>query len=231
MKNYTKIGIICIVCLMALLALTPVALGEPTTIGDSTYPASEDEYYRWTCTYCHPSADDYYGEGSYYNVTIGTIYQGSYMAITNALIVSAIWGEYLKGPDQHTSYIEPFLCVYNASLHYIYLEFPLIVPIPLNLTMIAEFMMAEWGGSAVVSGNAIVVTQYNVVQIYNYNSDGFCTSLTWDSGGERMLTFKLGGGGGGDEIPFDNYFIIPTVITIGVIVIFVKKRRSINNYK
>jgi hypothetical protein len=234
MKNYTKIGIFCLVCLMALSALTPMALGDPTTIDDSTYPASEGEAYKWVCTFCEDSGDPYIGEGSYYKITIGTITRGSYFSITNALIVSATLETYLKGPDTLNNTFESNFLIYNATLEYFNMSLgmpPFIVPIPLVLDLIADWMESEYTGTAVVSGNSIIFYRGLFTETLNYNSDGFCTSYTNDYEGERILTYELEGGGGGDEIPFDNYFIIPTVITIGVIVIFVKKRRSINNYK
>ncbi|MFX1316310.1 MAG: hypothetical protein ACFE9T_10635 [Promethearchaeota archaeon] len=227
MKKYVKIVIFCLMSLIAMSALTSFTMGTPTTIEDSTYPASDGEYYQWTCTYCNDSFDDYIGEGSYYNVTIGTIYQGSYMAINHALIVPAIKGSYFKGFNMHSLDIASYYCVYNASLHYVYLDLLFIVPIPLNLTMIAEFIIMDTGNSAVVSGNSIIIDNGAVfIETYNYNSNGFCTSYTVDYEGKRLFTFKLEGGE--EEIIFGNYFFIPTVITIGIIVIFIKRRYAIN---
>ncbi|MFX1316312.1 MAG: hypothetical protein ACFE9T_10645 [Promethearchaeota archaeon] len=233
MKKYTKFVIFCLISLIAMSALIPITRGDSTTIEDSTFPASDGEYYKWTCTYCNDSFDVYIGEGSYFNVTIGTIYQGSYMAISHALIVPAIAGTYYKGVDSHSSDIVSYYCVYNASLHYIYLPFnlapPFILPIPLNLTMIAEHFISNWGAPTTISGNSLIVdVGSGSIQTFNYNSNGFCTSYTLDIYGEQVLKYSLGEGEGDGAIPYGEYFIVPTVITIGIIVIFIKKRYSIN---
>jgi len=197
MKQYTKIGIFCLISLIGLFALTPITVGDPTTIEDSTFPASDGEYYQWMCTYCNDSYDESLGEGSYYNVTIGTIYQGSHMAITNALIVTASAGTHFKGPDIHYLVNVSDYCAYNASLQYIYFPFPLvppfILPIPLNLTMSAEFIESYWSKPAVVSGNSIIVDIGIAGQIltFNYNSNGFCILLTSEIGDELVYTYSL----------------------------------------
>ncbi|MFX1296136.1 MAG: hypothetical protein ACFFD2_14965 [Promethearchaeota archaeon] len=234
MKKYSKIGIFCLISLIGLSALTPLTVGEPTTIEDSTFPASDGEFYQWTCNYCNDSFDEILGEGSYYNITIGTIYQGSHMAIPNALIVPAIFGTYFKASDTHYLENVPDYCVYNASLQYIYFPFalvpPFILPIPLNLTMIAEFIESYWAKPTVVSGNSIIVDIGVAGQLFtfNYNSDGFCILFASEIGGELAYTYSLREGGGEEAIPFGNYFIVPTVISIAIIVIFIKKQHSIN---
>ena len=229
LKKNTKRVIFCLISLITMSALIPITKGDPTTIEDSTFPASDGEYYQWTCTYCIDSFDGNIGEGSYFNVTIGTIYQGSYMAISHALIVPAIAGTYYKGLDSHSVDIVSYYCVYNASLQYIYLPFnlapPFILPIPLNLTMIAEHFISNWGAPTIVNGNSLIVDMGGgYIQTFNYNSNGFCSSWTYDINGEQLLKYILGGGDGDGAIPYGNYFIIPTVISIAIIVIFIKKR-------
>lgn len=227
MKNYTKIGIFCLACLVAFSALTPMAMATPTTIEDSTVPVSDGEFYKWTCTYAHPSGADGWEEGSWVNLTINSVYQGTYMMI-DVILIDATFAFFKNGSGNHSEYSSISYLAYNATLGFIELDWVLIIPIPIDLAMIALWCTVNIHPTT-VSGNSIIIDDgEGWVENYTFNSDGFCTSWTWEDSGERILTYELesggGGGGGGDEIPFGNCFIIPTVITIGIIVIFVKKR-------
>ena len=119
MKLNKKIVILFCTTLVALSIFPTNALCQ-TTIGDSTVPVEEDETYKWTCTYCHFSYSLMIGVGTYRNVTIDNIYQGTYMAIPNALIIDVTAGYWNKPADSHDSEVIPSMIVYNSTLEYIY---------------------------------------------------------------------------------------------------------------
>ncbi len=129
-----------------------------------------------------------------------------------------------------TSYInEPFYLVYNKSLNFIDLDSLFILPIPLNLTMVASFIELNWGKNCTINGNTLIVDWglgTGIIQKYNYDSHGFATSLIQEMNGTKYLEYSLISVGGQD-IPFGNYFIIPSIISIGLIVIFMRKRFKI----
>ena len=227
MKNYTKIGILCFVCLVAFSDLTPMAMAIPTTIEDSTVPVSDGEFYKWNCTYVRPSGYDGWEKGTWLNITINSVYQGTYM-MTDMLLVDATIRWFNNGSGIHGEYSDPSYFAYNATLSLIDLDFPFFIPIPINLTIIAAWYTVNIHPTT-VSGNSIILDDgEGWVETFIFNSDGFCTNWTTVNNSERIVTWEFVGGGGGgvggEAIPFGNCFIIPTVITIGIIVIFVKKR-------
>lgn len=227
MKKYTRLGILFLITLLTLSSLTVITLGD-TTIEDSSFPADEGDFYKWTCTYSHPIYAGNTEKGSWWNITIERIYQGSYMTISNALIVNATVGQYVKGINYFSSYNEPFYLVYNNSLYFISTDTLLILPIPLNLTMVAYFIELDWSVDCTVDGNTLIVDWGSeTIDKYNYDSHGFASSLTREINNSKYLEYSLIGAGG-QEIPYGNYYIIASIVSVAFMVIFVKKRFKIN---
>ena len=205
-----------------------------TTIDDSTYPVAEGDIYIWKCTLCDPSWDLIAGVGSYHSITIDRIYRGSFFDphpinggfIKYALIVDVTEERYLKGLDQHDIWEEPYYVVYNKSLHYLYLEDAIsrIVPIPLNLTLIAESMESSRGISCTIDGNTISY-EHDPEEFseYTFNSNGIATTWRYIANSTTMYRFELGNGEE-STIPFGNYYILISSITLICLVIIIKKR-------
>ena len=227
MKKYTKLGILFLTSLLMLSPLTILALGD-TTIEDSSFPADEGDIYKWTCTYSHPSYTDI-EKGSWWNLTIERIYQGSYMAIPNALIVNATKGSYNKGQNSYSSSNEPFYLVYNKSLNFMETDYFPIVPIPLNLTFIHNFIELKTLLDCTIEGNTIIIDWGSgAKQKYNYNYRGIATSFIQEMNYTKYLEHTLVSAGE-QEIAYGNYYIIISIISVAIIVIFLKKRFTIKH--
>lgn len=222
MKKYKIIAIFCLGTLITLSSLPLIAMSD-TTIGESTFPADEGDFYKWTCTYCDPLYTPTIGEGSWVNITIEKIYQGSYMAITNALIVNVTAGQYLKGTSSHFSYNDPTYVVYNKSLPYF--EGSLwIIPIPLNLTLISEFYELIEGRPCTVDGNTLIIDWGSgTLEKRNYNSNGFTISRSLEINDTTIAIYSL------EEakepiIHFGSYYLGFSIIGVAIITLIVKKR-------
>jgi len=223
MKKVNKLIILTICSILTISSLTSNGMCT-TTIGDSTFPADEGDVYTWEMTYCHPNSTWFAGVGSYYNLTIEKIYRDTYFPMTHALIVNATKGEYMKGLNAHISYNVPDFVVYNASLQYINLIELYIVPIPLNLSMIAEYYEGK-GHTCTIDGTTLTIDYFGepVYDVYKFNSNGFATTITMFYGGEIEYIFQLGGAEE-SEIPFGNYYILFSILTVICLIIVVKKR-------
>jgi len=226
MKKYAKLVILFLTTLLVLNSLTTITLGD-TTIEDSRFPADEGDFYKWTCTYNHPNYTGYFEKGSWWNITIERIYQGSYMAIPNVLIVNASLGAYNKAQNSHSYYNEPFYLVYNNSLNFMETDYFPIVPVPLNLTFIHNFIELKTLLDCTIEGNTIIIDWGSgTIQKYTYNSHGFATSFIQEINNTKYLEHSLVSTGG-LEIPYGNYYIITGIVSVAIIVIFVKKRLKI----
>ena len=222
MKKYKIIAIFYLGTLITLLSLTPIVISD-TTIGESTFPADEGDFYKWTCTYCDPLYTPSIGAGSWVNKTIEKIYQGSYMAISYALIVNVTSGNYFKGTNTHSSHNDPTHVVYNKSLPYF--EGTLwIIPIPLNLTLISEFYELIEGYPCTVDGNTLIIDWgLGVLEKRNYNSNGFTTLRSVEINDTTITIYSLEGATG-PIIHFGSYYIGFSIIGVAIMTLIVKKR-------
>ncbi|MFX1410581.1 MAG: hypothetical protein ACFFA6_09525 [Promethearchaeota archaeon] len=224
MKKIGKLLILIICILSIIFFLTPRAVGD-TKIGNSIVPVEEGDFYKWKMTYCHPNYSSIWGVGSYINLTVETIEQGPYGPVAEALLISVTFGEYIKGLNiQYSVYLANWI-IYNASLHYLYIQdYIFIVPIPLNLTLVAE----AWGEPMyTIDGNVFTTNPgsgFDVV--YKFNSDGFVTNYIRYYEGEKLYEYTLGGGGE-EEIPFGNYYLLISIIAVISIILIMKKRLTL----
>lgn len=221
MKKNKKITISFLTLLLALLSFTPKVIGS-TTIGTSTFPANNGDFYRWDMTECNPDYAAFAGVGSYYNITIQNIYQGP-TGIHNALIVNVHAGRYRVGLDSHMTGDVPGFILYNKSLNYFRFVELFIIPIPLNLTMVLEAIESK-GYTGLINGNEITLTTSpGDYSVYTFNSNGFATKIVSYENNDFLYTHTL------HTVPpngiaFGNYYIIFSTIAIGIVAIVVKKR-------
>ncbi|MFX1314837.1 MAG: hypothetical protein ACFE9T_03170 [Promethearchaeota archaeon] len=225
MKKYSKIGIFCLISLFTLSALSPMVLS--TTIGDTTFSAEVGKRYEWRITY--PPE----GAGFKFGFTAESITQGVHMTHESLIVYATISMYYPSPYNMWMDMINNSLYLAaNETESYLYFDYgnfmmPFVIPTPINLLLVATTITAFPDIlSYTIDGNTIIFTEDDgtTTDEYTFNSNGFLTVGIVKDSGVMVGKFELGGGGD-DEIPFGIYFIIPTVISIAVIVIFVKKRQ------
>ncbi|MFX1410649.1 MAG: hypothetical protein ACFFA6_09865, partial [Promethearchaeota archaeon] len=225
MRKYSKIGIICLLSLFTLSALSPMVVS--TTIGDTTFPADVGKRYEWRLTY--PSA----ASGFKLGFTADSITQGVHMTHESLIVYATISMYYPSPYNEWIGMINNSLYLAaNETENYLYFDYgnlymPFIIPTPINLLLVATTITAFPNmASYSIDGNTITfnLTDGYTTYEFTYNSNGFITVGIYKEYGDMEMKFELGGGGD-DEIPFGIYFIVPTVISIAVIIIFVKKRQ------
>jgi hypothetical protein len=223
MVNNRKIITIILFSILAI-SIFPSNAKCITTIGTSTIHADEGDVYTWDMTYCHPVLNSSYGIGSYMNLTIEDIGQGSYSSVTHALLLNITIGTFLFNPNLHSSSFRENYFAYNATLHYFHsLESNfLIIPTPINLTMISDFLE---GGSTTcrILGNKIEVTTLNEVHTYEYNSTGHMVSYTFYEDGNLLIAYGPYESNGGD-ISIGYFFMVSVIFGVFALV-FLNKRR------
>ena len=214
--------------LLIILSILPTNAKCQTTIGDSTIPVEEGDTYTWVCTYSHPNISSILTVGSYSNITIHRIYQGPFDVISNTLIVEATLGYFNKTGNAHVIESAPYWVAYNFTLNYIYyhnLDIYL-VPIPLNLTMVCEFIESYSSETFYSVGNHIFFEILNVKIEYEFNSDGILTTLTTYMDDIKYATFELERSSE-PQISFGHYYILLSFISVSAITIIVKRRNKI----
>ena len=124
----------------------------------------------------------------------------------------------------YTNY--PEYVVYNQSLHFIELETPHIIPIPLNLTLLAEYYKSL-GKNCTVEGNTLIFDDGVVREQHTYNSDDILTNYRWKHTDGRDSRWGLLGTGEIDvPLPIIIIASISIVGVIGVVSLILLRRRK-----
>ena len=161
----------------------PTSLGE-TILGDSTFPLEKDEYVRWKNV---NSTEPYYEEIEFIRFTSTDVYNAStngnrYMYVNYTLEFYHKFAWIPKSLDD----VNAFYLSYNFSLNYlnwsklVYDEaYPLVIPIPVNLTLVSNAIVREGIlNSTIVGNDSLILDYYNATNIeVTFNSEGISTII------------------------------------------------------
>lgn len=217
-----SIAIFCSILSMSLFSSNVIGA---VTIGNSTFHADEGDVYTWEMTYCHPALNASQGIGSYINLTVEDIGQGAYFPIPHALLVNATRGTFHKNSNNHYTLFVSNYIVYNATQHFFSsgTSIPLIIPTPLNLTMICDFFETV-GFICTIDGTTVTMEFADEILTIKYDSKGLVTKFTVTEDNELILIHELNGGNGGGTIPFGYHFLICMIIGT-LALIYLEKRK------
>ena len=187
-----------------------------TTIEDTTFPADVGKTYTWKFTY--PA--EYKG----YKTTFKSEYieKGVYHTI-DVLIVNCTWRQYYPISGWHTFMDNELYMAANQTQNYLvflkYMNAPVIIPTPINLTLVAKATY----NSSVVNNTIISHWGAGYSDESTYNTKGFLTTYVVNVNGTMESKFVLDTGGDA-VIPFGNYFLIFTVISV-IALVYLKKQK------
>ena len=113
---------------------------------------------------------------------------------------------------------------YLAFERYMYI---VIIPTPINLTLVAEVLLIEYVNSynySIVDNTIILNSLGDKTYEYTFNTKGFLTTYEEKLDGILDFKFVLATGDGGAAVPFGNYFLIFMVIGV-VTLVYLKKQK------
>ncbi len=237
MKPTAKSEIFLLILIFNLL-IFPFNAKSTAVINDSTFPADEGEIYTWKCTYNSPYWSTFLGVGSRVDVKINQIYQGSYGGAEQALIINVTLNYDINATDYHHSINFPYYLVYDEIFHYMLIVHSFIILTPINLTLIADYIIRS-GDNASIQGNYLNVDYgYNRTGQYLYNSNGFATKFEYMELGITQYILELVGReptidlvGREPTIDLGFSYILFSIISIIFIGISVKKHYLISKRK
>jgi len=226
-----KIGFLIILTISVLSFLSPNAISS-TTIEDSTVSVEEGEVYTWQWNYVSVFIHFlvYARAGDTLKLTIENIYRGAHQSINHALLMNITMVENFIVEGMITTTNRPTFVAYNKSLHYIKLYRPYIIPIPLNLTLIAEHYESV-GENCTIEGNKLIFDSGVNQDEHTYNSDGILTEYAWISNNNLVMRMVLMEPSGGDlPLPLIIIAVVSIAGGIGVagvsIILLRKKKRA-----
>jgi len=221
LKNVKKVIIGLFIILLFLPFFSHNAISA-TTIEDTTFPADVGKKYTWKMTY--PSE----AKGYKFTFTSESIEKGVHNSI-DALMVNCTIRTYTPALGWHTSVDNELYMAANTTQNYLafqeYWLYIVIIPTPINLTLVAEVLKSiEYADNYSIVDNTIIINlndEYS--EEHTFNTEGFLTtSVDKDEG---VMTSKLVLDTGGDDaIPFGNYFLIFTVISV-IALVYLKKQK------
>ena len=228
-----KIGFLIILTISVLSFLSSNAISS-TTLGDSSVSVEEGDVYTWQWNYVHVIMHPfgYVRAGDTLKLTIENIYRGAHQSINHALLMNITMVENFIVYEMITTTNRPTFVAYNKSLHYIKLYRPYIIPIPLNLTLIAGYY-ESLGDTCMIEGNTLIIEisgqPAGNTDEFTFNSDGILTEYVWisnDNLGMRMVLMKPSGG----DLPLPLRIIAVVSIAggigvAGVSIILLRKRK------
>jgi len=183
-----------------------------TTIEDTTFPADVGKSYKWKSN-----------DGLTMTYTIESIDQGVHNSI-DALLVNCTFTGYHSSVGSVTLDNNTLYMAANNTQNYLAVETywwgPLIIPTPINLTLVAEAINAY---NYSIVGNTIIDNLGDGdSEEYTFNTKGFLTKKIIKVGGE--LLFKVVIVTGEEAVPFGNFFLIFTIFSV-IALVYLKKQK------
>ena len=217
LKNVKKVLIGLFIIFSFFSFFSPNAISA-TTIEDTTFPADVGKTYTWKTTY--PAED----KGYKFTFKSDSIEKGVYHTI-DALMVNCTMRHYSPTAGWFTFMENELYMAANQTQNYLaflqYIGGPVVIPTPINLTLLAETFYA-FNYSIVdntFSDNSNIRYSYE----WTFNTQGFLTKAINKAYGIKESEFVLATGGD-DAIPFGNFFLIFTVISV-IALIYLKKQK------
>lgn len=195
MKN-KKIGLIILLTLSVLSSLSSNAICS-TTIGNSTVSVEEGEVYFWQWDYIDFFIQPFTSlrHGDSVKFTIEKIYRGAHESINHTLLMNITIEENMSGGTTISN--RPAYIAYNNSLYYIKLQshdsirpHPMIIPIPLNLTLIAGYYESI-GENCIIEGNTLIFVRSGMTDEFTFNSDGILTKYEYINNDKMLMRMVL----------------------------------------
>lgn len=188
-----------------------------TTIGDTTFPADVGKTYTWKAI--SPATI----KGTKLTYTIESIEKGVHNTI-DALMVYCTIISYTSTGGSLTFKNNSLYLASNNTQNYLsfvnYMWGPVIIPTPINLTLVAEASYAY--NYSIVDNTLFFYYDGGYSEEITFNTKGFLTKAIYGGGGLSELSFVLATGEA--AVPFGNYFLVFMVIGL-VVLVYLKKQK------
>ncbi len=228
MKTSYKALIITINLLIFFILTSPYAIGN-TTLGDSTFPSENGDYYIWRCV---NSTGDNHNIGDLTKFIVDSVYNETFEG-TPSLIVNYSIEEYnIIGGSWIRYQDNLFYMAYNNTLNFlnwssmsyrganIYL-----VPIPINLPLVGNAIKSAGFLNYSIDNNKLILDYGNLSTVeITLNSQGISTIIESITNGSTVYKWELNEDKLIIIIPMGNYFLFFGVLTSSIYLIRVKKK-------
>lgn len=230
MKFANKTLVLVLFSSIIFYSFLPITLGE-TTLGDSTFPLDKDESITWKSV---NATEPYYEEIEFVRFSATDVYNASLNGNRYMFVNYTLWFYHnFAWIPKSLEDVNAFYLSYNSSLNklnwskVVYLEaYLLIVPIPLNLTLISKTIKDYGVLNSTINSNKLILDYYNSTKIeVTFNTQGISTVLEKKTNNTTIFKWELTTDDIIIIIPFGNYLIL--FIIIGIVSILSIERKKI----
>jgi hypothetical protein len=227
MRPRKIITIVLIFTLLMGIGIIPISFGQ-ITVDDSTFPLEQGESIRWETTNATESP---YTGFPYIRFTVNDVYNDTWSDGPNCLIVNytlAFYHNFVWIYEKENT----FYLAYNFSQNYLnwseiaYLDaLPLIVPTPVDLTLIGDALESSGPLNYSFSDSTLLLDYRNTTTVeITYNSHGISTIIEKITNKTTIFRWELVKSEVVVVVPFSNYYLLAILIaSISLIRVKLKK--------
>jgi len=232
MKNQHKALILTMNILLLFTLVSPIVNGS-TTLGDSTFPSENGDYYVWECV---NSTGDNHHIGDLIRFTVEFVYNDTFEGTPSLIVNYSIEELYIFGGTWIKDQDNLFYMAYNSTLNFLnwsiltYKEANIyLIPIPTNLTMVGNAIESAGYLNYSIDNSKLILDYRNSTTVeITMNSLGISTTIESITNGSTVYKWEL------DEdkviiiIPMGNCFLLFGALTSFICLIRVKRKIDTN---
>lgn len=215
--------------LVIYTSIIPSSLSQ-ITIYDSTFPLEQGESIRWETI---NATEIPYTEFQYIKFTVEYLYNDTWSDGPNSLIVNSSI-EFYHNFGWVAEFDNSFYLAYNFSENYLnwsniayQYALPLIVPTPVNLTLIGDSIEAAGPLNYSFTDSTILLDYQNTTTLeITYNSNGVSTIIEKVTNMTLIYRWELVESEVVVIIPFTNFFIVIALVASISLIWAEKKKKS-----
>ena len=233
MKISHKALIILLNLLVFFLLAAPNASGN-TTLGDSTFPSEEGDYYIWRCV---NSTGDNHNIGDLTKFIIEFVYNDTLEGIPSLIVNYSIKEYDIIGGSWIINQDNMFYMAYNSSLSFLNwssLSYKganiFLIPTPTNLPLVGDAIKSAGFFNYSIDNNKLIFDDGNFTTVeITISSLGISTVIESITNGSTVYKWEFLEE---DEviiiIPMGNYFLFFGVLTSSICLLRVKRKLEKN---
>lgn len=225
--NYKRIYRLSALILLITLILFPNSYSNATVLGESEFPAEEENQFVWESVNATAS---WYVEVEYVQFTVSKIYNETYNS-QNYLFMNytlEFYHRFIWVPRYENS----FYMAYNKTLNFLnwsvegfFFGNLFLFPTPVNYTLIGEAVKTHGFLNYSLDGTKITFDYGNDTRIeLTINSSGFSTTIEKITNNTTIYKWELNTDDIIVVVPFGGYFLTISITSIVFLVIVNKKR-------
>lgn len=229
--NYKRVLRLSSLVLLFSLILFPNCFSSATVLGESEFPAEEEDRFVWESV---NATESWYMDVEFVRFTVSSIYNESFNS-KNYLFMNYTL-EYYHRYIWVSEYENSFYMAYNKTLNFLnwseegyYYGNLFLFPTPVNFTLIGEAVKTAGFLNYSINGTKITLDYGNTTRIeLTIDSSGISTIIEKITNSTTIYRWELNTEEIIVKVPFGHYFLTISISTV-ITLIIVKKRKLKKN--